>query len=84
MYWSFNSNIDPSKNTQDWSPLEWTVWVFLQSKGVSRVFSNTTVIEIKLVAFFVADDGEAVHTQEKQDLELIVTRSSASHRKIQA
>ena len=31
------------KNTQDWSPLEWTVWISLQSKGLSRVFSNTTV-----------------------------------------
>ena len=31
------------KNTQDWSPLEWTGWIFLQSKGLSRVFSNTTV-----------------------------------------
>ena len=30
-------------NTQDWSPLEWTGWIFLQSKGLSRVFSNTTV-----------------------------------------
>ena len=28
------------KNTQDWSPLEWTDWI---SKGLSRVFSNTTV-----------------------------------------
>ena len=31
------------KNTQDWSPLEWTGWISLQSKGISRVFSNTTV-----------------------------------------
>ena len=31
------------KNTQDWSPLEWTSWISLQSKGLSRVFSNTTV-----------------------------------------
>ena len=31
------------KNTQDWSPLEWTCWISLQSKGLSRVFSNTTV-----------------------------------------
>ena len=31
------------KNTQDWSPSEWTGWIFLQSKGLSRVFSNTTV-----------------------------------------
>ena len=30
-------------NTQDWSPLEWTVWISFQSKGLSRVFSNTTV-----------------------------------------
>ena len=31
------------KNTQDWSPLEWTGWISLQTKGLSRVFSNTTV-----------------------------------------
>ena len=31
------------KNTQEWSPLEWTGWISLQSKGLSRVFSNTTV-----------------------------------------
>ena len=30
-------------NTQDWSPLGWTVWISLQSKGFSGVFSNTTV-----------------------------------------
>ena len=30
-------------NTQDWSPLGWTGWIFLQSKGLSRVFPNTTV-----------------------------------------
>ena len=30
-------------NTLDWSPLEWTGWISLQSKGLSRVFSNTTV-----------------------------------------
>ena len=31
------------KKTQDWSPSEWTGWISLQSKGLSRVFSNTTV-----------------------------------------
>ena len=31
------------KNTQDWSPLGWTGWISLQSKGLSRVFSNTTL-----------------------------------------
>ena len=30
-------------NTQDWSPLWWTSWISLQSKGLSRVFSNTRV-----------------------------------------
>ena len=29
-------------NTQDWFPLGWTGWISLQSKGLSRVFSNTT------------------------------------------
>ena len=31
------------KNTQDWSPLGWSGWISLQSKGLSRVFSNTTL-----------------------------------------
>ena len=30
-------------NTQDWYPLGWTGWISLQSKGLSRVYSNTTV-----------------------------------------
>ena len=30
-------------NTQDWSPLGWTGWTSFQCKGLSRVFSNTTV-----------------------------------------
>ena len=37
-YWSFSFS-----NTQDWSPLGWTGWISLQSKRLSRVFSNTTV-----------------------------------------
>ena len=31
------------KKSQGWSPSEWTDWIFLQSKGLSRVFSNTTL-----------------------------------------
>ena len=31
------------KTSQGWSPSEWTGWVYLESKGLSRVFSNTTV-----------------------------------------
>ena len=32
-----------STNTQGWSPSEWTGWICLQSKGLSRVFSSTAV-----------------------------------------
>ena len=32
----------PPKKSQGWSPSEWTGWISLQSKGLSRVFSNTT------------------------------------------
>ena len=33
----------PPKNIQDWIPLRWTGWISLQSKGLSRLSSNTTV-----------------------------------------
>ena len=42
-YWSFSFSISPSVNIQDWFPLGWTGWISLHSKGLSRVFSNTTV-----------------------------------------
>ena len=42
-YWSFSFSINLPKKSQDWSPSEWTGWISLQSKGLSRVFSNTTV-----------------------------------------
>ena len=42
-YWSFSFKSVLPMNTQDWSPLECTGWIFWQSKGLSRVFSNTTV-----------------------------------------
>ena len=37
-------------NTQDWSLLRWTGWISLQSKGLSRVFSNITVQSISSLA----------------------------------
>ena len=42
-YWSFSFSISLPMNIQDWFPLGWTGWISLQSKGLSRVFSNTTV-----------------------------------------
>ena len=41
-YWSFNFSIVLPMNIQDWFPLGWTGWISLQSKALSRVFSNTT------------------------------------------
>ena len=42
-YWSFSFSISPSNEYSGWFPLGWTVWISLLSKGLSRVFSNTTV-----------------------------------------
>ena len=49
------------KNTQDWSPLEWTGWISLQSTGLSRVFSNTTVQKHH---FFSAQISSQVRRQQ--------------------
>ena len=45
------------KNTQGWSPLEWTGWISLQSKGLSGVFSDTTVQKHQ---FFSARVGKKI------------------------
>ena len=42
-YWSFSSIISPSNEHPGLISLRWTGWISLQSKGLSRVFSNTTV-----------------------------------------
>ena len=42
-YWSFSLNISPSSEYSGLISLGWTGWISLQSKGLSRVFSNTTV-----------------------------------------
>ena len=42
-YWSFSFSISLPMNIQDWFPLGWIGWISFQSKGLSRVFSNTTV-----------------------------------------
>ena len=42
-YWSFSFSIIPSKEHPALISSEWTGWISLQSKGLSRVFSNTTV-----------------------------------------
>ena len=42
-YWTCSFSISLPMNIQDWFPLGWTGWISLQSKGLSRAFSNTTV-----------------------------------------
>ena len=42
-YWSFSFNISPSNENPGLISFKWIGWVSLQSKGLSRVFSNTTV-----------------------------------------
>ena len=52
-----------SMNTQDWSPLGWTDWISLQSKGLSRVFSNTTVQKHQFFgAQFSSQSNSHIHT----------------------
>ena len=46
-------------NTQDWSPLGWPGWISLQSKGLSRVFSNTTAQKHQF--FMILSDGTGYH-----------------------
>ena len=51
------------KNTQDWSPLGWNGWISLQSKGLSRVFSNTTVQKHKFFgAQLSSQSNSRIHT----------------------
>ena len=58
-YWSFSFSISPSVNIQNWFPLGWTGCISLQSKGLSRVFSNTTVQKHQ---FFSTQPSSYVHT----------------------
>ena len=59
----FSFSIIPTKNTQDWSPLEWTGWISLQSKGLSRVFSNTTVQKYQFFgAQLFSQSNSHIHT----------------------
>ena len=60
-------------NIQDWFPLGWTVWISLQSKGFSRVFSNTTVQKHQ---FFNAVQGSNLAHLPSTNYESIVQRMS--------
>ena len=50
------------KKSQGWSPLGWTGWISLQSKGLSRVFSNTTVQKHQFGAQLSSQSNSHIHT----------------------
>ena len=51
------------KKSQDWSPSEWTGWISLQSKVLSRVFSNTTVQKHQLFGTQLSSQSNThIHT----------------------
>ena len=55
-YWSFSFSISPSSEYSELISFRWTGWISLQSKGLSRVFSNTTVQKHQILgcsAFFI-------------------------------
>ena len=67
-YWSFGFSISPSKEHPGLSPLEWTGWISLQSRGLSRVFSNTTVQKHQFFSAQLSSQSNShIHTwpQEK-------------------
>ena len=55
------------KKSQGWSPSEWTGWISLQSQGLSRVFSNTTVQKHQFSTQLSSQSSSHIHTwpQEK-------------------
>ena len=51
------------KKSQGWSPSEWTGWISLQSKGLSRVFSNTTVQKHQFICAQLSSQSNShIHT----------------------
>ena len=62
-YWSFSFSISPSNEHPGWSPLEWTGWISLQSKGLERVFSNTTFQKHQFVGTQLSSQSNSpIHT----------------------
>ena len=66
-YWSFSFSISPSREHPGLIPLGWTGWISLQSKGLSRVFSNTTVLKNQFFAlsFYHSPSLTSIHDHQK-------------------
>ena len=66
-YWSFSFSIIPSKEIPGLIPLEWTGWISLQSKGLSRVFSNTTVQKHQFFGAQLSSQSNShIHTRPQE------------------
>ena len=69
----FSASVLPM-NIQDWFPLGWNGWISLQSKGLSRVFTNTKVQKHQLIlqhsAFFIVQLSRPYMTTKKPQLSL--------------
>ena len=63
-------------NTQDWSPLGWIGWTSLQSKGLSRVFSNTTIQKHQ---FFGSHPSRSSQSTRLSSLSNTATSHSFTH-----
>ena len=58
------------KKSQGWSPSEWTGWISLQSKGLSRVFSNTTVQKHQFFSTQLSSESSShIHTWPLEKIE---------------
>ena len=66
-YWSFSFSISPSKEIPGLISFKWTGWISLQSKGLSRVFSNTTVqsINSSALSFLHSPNFTSIHDHWK-------------------
>ena len=61
-YWSLSFSISPSLEGR--TPLGWTRWISLQSKGLSRVFSNTTVQKYQFFGAQISSQSNShIHTR---------------------
>ena len=66
-------------NSQDWSPLGWTGWISLKSKGLSRVFSNTAVQKHQFFDTQLSSQSNShIHTWPLFFLEAYLPRSVAT------
>ena len=61
-------------NTQDWSPLGWTGWISLQSKGLSRIFSSTTVQKHQFFSTQLSLESNSQHPYITTGKTLALTR----------